>query len=79
MHDLNLASRFSDRMLMLKKGSIYALGTPEDVLTEENIENVYGIKAKVTTSIIGKPQITPIVRDINEYRTKLSPLIEATH
>jgi iron complex transport system ATP-binding protein len=79
MHDLNLASRFSDRMLMLKKGSIYALGTPEDVLTEENIENVYGIKAKVTTSIIGKPQITPIIRDINEYRTKLSPLIEATN
>ncbi|XHH10187.1 MAG: ABC transporter ATP-binding protein [Candidatus Bathyarchaeia archaeon] len=63
MHDLNLASRFSDRMLMLKKGVIYAVGTPEEVLTEENIEAVYGIKAKVTSSIIGKPQITPILTE----------------
>ncbi|MCW4018157.1 MAG: ABC transporter ATP-binding protein [Candidatus Bathyarchaeota archaeon] len=61
MHDLNLASRFSDRMLMLKQGCIYAVGTPEAVLTEKNIEAVYGIKATVTTSIIGKPQITPLV------------------
>jgi iron complex transport system ATP-binding protein len=61
MHDLNLASRFSDRMLMLKQGCIYAVGTPEDVLTEKNIEAVYGIKATVTTSVIGKPQVTPLV------------------
>jgi iron complex transport system ATP-binding protein len=63
MHDLNLASRFSDRLIMLKKGAIYAVGSPEDVLTEENIEAVYGIKAKVTSSIIGKPQITPILTE----------------
>ncbi len=63
LHDLNLASRFSDRMLMLKKGAIYAVGTPEEVLTEENIEAVYGIKAKVSSSVIGKPQITPILTD----------------
>lgn len=75
MHDLNLASRFSDRMLMLKKGSMYALGTPEEVLTEENIEDVYGIKVKVTTSIIGKPQVTPMIRDITEYTSKLSPIV----
>jgi iron complex transport system ATP-binding protein len=63
LHDLNLASRFSDRMLMLKKGVIYAVGTPEEVLTEENIEAVYGIKAKVSSSVIGKPQITPILTE----------------
>jgi iron complex transport system ATP-binding protein len=63
MHDLNLASRFSDKILMLKKGSIYAMGTPEEVLTEESIEGVYGIKANVSTSVVGKPQITPIITD----------------
>jgi iron complex transport system ATP-binding protein len=79
MHDLNLASRFSDRMLMLKQGCIYAVGTPEAVLTEENIEVVYGIKANVSTSVIGKPQVTPLMIDANEFASKLSPFIEAKH
>jgi len=60
MHDLNMASRFSDKMLMLKDGCIFAVGTPEEVLTEENIEAVYGIKARVTKSIVGKPQVVPL-------------------
>jgi iron complex transport system ATP-binding protein len=79
MHDLNLASRFSDRMLMLKKGCVYAVGTPEDVLTEENIEAVYGIKANVSTSVIGKPQVTPLINDANEFTSKLSPFVKTKH
>ena len=61
MHDLNLASRFSDRMLMLKQGCIFTVGTPDAVLTEENIESVYGVKSRVTNSVLDRPQVTPIV------------------
>jgi iron complex transport system ATP-binding protein len=61
MHDLNLASRFSDRMLILKQGRIFAVGTPGSVLTEENIESVYGVKSRVTNSVLDRPQVTPIV------------------
>jgi iron complex transport system ATP-binding protein len=76
MHDLNLASRFSDVMVMLKQGHIYAVGAPEDVLTEKNIETVYGIKAKVSASIIGKPQVTPLLSEVNGFfDKKLAPLI----
>jgi iron complex transport system ATP-binding protein len=60
MHDLNLASRFSDKMLLLKYGSIFAVGTPESVLTEENIEAVYGVKSHVALSVLDSPQVTPI-------------------
>ena len=60
MHDLNLASRFSDKMLMLKHGWVFAVGTPESVLTEENIESVYGVKSHVTNSVLDSPQVTPI-------------------
>jgi iron complex transport system ATP-binding protein len=60
IHDLNLACRFSDRMIMLKKGKIYAVGSPEEVLTETNIEAVYDVKVAVTKSVLGIPQITPI-------------------
>ena len=47
MHDLNLASRFSDYIVMLKNGRIFATGTPSQVLTAENIREVYGVEVKV--------------------------------
>ena len=46
-HDLNLVSAYSDKLILLSNGEIYAMGKPEDVLTEENILNVYGTKVIV--------------------------------
>ena len=43
-HDLNLASEFADKILLLADGSIAALGAPRDVLTEENLRDVFGVK-----------------------------------
>jgi iron complex transport system ATP-binding protein len=40
-HDLNLAASFSDRIAMLRAGSVAALGTPQEVLTEERIKDVF--------------------------------------
>lgn len=40
-HDLNLASTYSDRIGMLVCGSLAAIGTPNDVLTEETIARVF--------------------------------------
>ena len=45
IHDLNLASRFSDKLAMLVKGKIYALGTPGSLLSAENMAYVFGIEA----------------------------------
>jgi iron complex transport system ATP-binding protein len=42
-HDLNLAAEFADRVMLLKEGRVFALGTPEHVMTEENIRSVYGV------------------------------------
>jgi iron complex transport system ATP-binding protein len=47
MHDLNLASRYTDKILMLKSGRIAYSGNPVDVLTKENIGDVYGVDAKI--------------------------------
>lgn len=47
MHDLNLALRYSDKILMLREGKIFAAGGPE-IITPENIETVYGVKVKIT-------------------------------
>jgi iron complex transport system ATP-binding protein len=43
-HDLNLASEFADEMILLKNGTIAAKGAPEEVLTEENLSEVFGVK-----------------------------------
>ena len=47
IHDIDLASRYSDRILLLKKGEVVSLGTPEQVVTSENIRSTYGMKAAV--------------------------------
>ena len=45
MHDLNLATLFCERLLMLHKGRIVASGTPAEVLKRERIKEVYGVDA----------------------------------
>ena len=63
IHDLNLAARFSDKLVMLKKGVVYAAGSPIDLLSEKNISDVYGVEAIVMRSL-DKPCIVPL-RSIN--------------
>ncbi len=46
LHDLNLALRYSNKVIMLKRGQIYASGGLE-VLTPENIESVYDVRARI--------------------------------
>jgi len=47
MHDLNLAPRYSDKLVMLKNGEIFSIGKPEQVITSRNIKSVYGVEAVV--------------------------------
>ncbi len=44
LHDLNLAVQYCDRLLLLNNGKIYAEGTPEEVITADNIREVYGAR-----------------------------------
>lgn len=46
-HDLNLAARYCDKLLLLQKGRILAAGPVSEVLTQENIGKVFGIRAIV--------------------------------
>ena len=49
MHDLNQVSGIADRVLLLVNGEIKALGTPEDVLTPENILVAYQTQVETFT------------------------------
>jgi iron complex transport system ATP-binding protein len=59
MHDLNLASRFSDRISMINAGKIFCTGEPLQVMTAENIRSVYGVEVTINLSD-GHPYIVPI-------------------
>ena len=47
IHDINIAARFSDRILLLHDGQIISQGTPQEVLTTENIAKVFGVTSEV--------------------------------
>lgn len=46
LHDLNLVYRFADRVILLDLAKNYYVGTPKEILTNENINKVYGIDVK---------------------------------
>ena len=60
LHDLNLAAQYCDWMVMLNGGKIYAEGTPLDILTAQNIKEVYGAEVHVYPHPINKLPTTLI-------------------
>jgi iron complex transport system ATP-binding protein len=59
IHDLNLASRYCDRIVMMQAGKIFAAGNASSVLTHENIRIVYGVEVEINYSR-NNPYIIPI-------------------
>ena len=47
IHDLNLAARYAERMVVLSRGRVVADGTPDEVLSEELLGAVWGVEADV--------------------------------
>ena len=45
LHDLNLAATFCTKIIMLDKGQLYAVGNPAKIMTDENLEKVFNIRA----------------------------------
>ena len=58
LHDLNLASEYCDRLVLLKDGAIHKIGSPKEVLTYQTIEDVYGVVVVVKENpISSKPYV----------------------
>ena len=65
-HDINIASKYSDNIIMMHDGGIYALGRPKDVITAENISKVYQVGAKIIDDN-GKPHVILVGNDDTNY------------
>ncbi|MBO4798753.1 MAG: ABC transporter ATP-binding protein [Candidatus Methanomethylophilaceae archaeon] len=55
-HDLNIAARYSDNIILMHEGKIFRVGAPREVLTEENIMKVYGVSCRIVDDR-GRPYI----------------------
>ncbi|WP_370282016.1 ABC transporter ATP-binding protein [Pseudooceanicola sp.] len=63
LHDLNLAARYADHLVAMLDGRIGASGSPEAVLTEAMVEEVFGLKSLVIPDpTSGKPMMLPLGR-----------------
>ena len=60
LHDMNLAARYSDHLIAMRRGKIIAEGSPEAVITSENMKDVFGIECIITPDpISGSPMVMP--------------------
>ncbi|MBB3945365.1 iron complex transport system ATP-binding protein [Rhizobium skierniewicense] len=63
LHDLNLAARYADYLVAMADGRLHVMGTPEQVLTEDNIRAVFGLESCIIADpTSGRPIMLPIGR-----------------
>lgn len=63
LHDLNLAARYADHLVTMAEGRLHASGKPADVLTVENVRDVFGLESRIIADpTSGRPIMLPIGR-----------------
>ena len=67
LHDLNLAARYADYLVAMSEGRIHVAGGPEEVLTQENVRQVFGLESRI---ILDPTSGRPIMLPIGRHRMK---------
>jgi iron complex transport system ATP-binding protein len=71
-HDINIAAKYSDEIILLSRGTIYSTGVPKEVITEKSLREVYGVKSVIIDDD-GSPHV--ILKDsISEAETEEGPV-----
>ncbi|MGO3326366.1 ABC transporter ATP-binding protein [Gordonia sp. (in: high G+C Gram-positive bacteria)] len=61
LHDLNQAARYATHLIAMRSGSVVAEGPPADVVTVENVENVFGVSSRIIADPeTGTPMVVPL-------------------
>ncbi|MDY6779552.1 MAG: ATP-binding cassette domain-containing protein [Halobacteria archaeon] len=61
LHDIDAAARFCDELVLLDEGKVVSSGTPHEVVTEENLQDVFGTHVDVVENpSTGTPQVTVV-------------------
>ncbi|WP_019509540.1 ABC transporter ATP-binding protein, partial [Pleurocapsa sp. PCC 7319] len=66
LHDLNLSCRYADYLVAVQQGKVYATGTPEQVMTEETVRDVFNLECRIVSDpLADTPMCIPIGRKVN--------------
>ncbi len=69
LHDLNIASMYCDQIYVLQQGRIVCNGAPEEVLTPQLLQDVFGVYADIQTHpLTGKPYLTYVSEQFTKLR-----------
>ena len=72
LHDINLAARYCNRLILMRDGRVVVDGTPKEVITEANLKKVYEMKMFIQENkLFGKPEIIPlrVIKESEDYRS----------
>ncbi|GGX84181.1 ABC transporter ATP-binding protein [Streptomyces fructofermentans] len=77
LHDLNHAARYGTHLIAMKDGAVVAEGTPDEVVTAELVEEVFGLRCLVVPDpVAGSPQVVPLGRERTRRRSAGDPDVE---
>ena len=69
LHDLNLSCRYGDYLVAIQQGKVYATGTPEQVMTEEMVRNVFNLECRIVLDpLADTPMCIPMGRKTRRKR-----------
>ncbi|MCF8001449.1 MAG: ABC transporter ATP-binding protein [Halanaerobiales bacterium] len=70
-HDLNLISQYCERLILLSKGNIHTIGRVEEVITKENISEVYNTEVDIKYNpMTERPYVIIVPRKKNSYKRR---------
>ncbi len=75
-HDINIAAKFADQVILMFQGRIYDVGAPAEVITEDNLRSVYGVESKVIDDD-GRPHV--ILKDALPMSESCNPSAVMAH
>lgn len=76
LHDINMAVRYAEHLIVLKGGEVYAEGAPEDIMTKQLLSDVFEMDCEVIANPLdATPLIIPTVVGRRSIGKKISPSI----
>ncbi len=60
LHDLNIAARFADAVMVMRQGRVVCCGKPDDVIELEMVASVFGVQAALSSAPDGRLVVTPL-------------------
>ena len=69
-HDINIAAKFADKVILMFQGRIFDVGTPKEVITEDNLRSVYGVTSEIVDDD-GRPHV--ILKDALPMNESCNP------